>query len=92
MIKIGETKYYCDRCGKEVRKITSNSSFFTRVKHKELDVVTNDLYVSSQSVLGKDADNLYISDVTYNVRAKIKNIILCNDCKKDFEKFMRGAK
>lgn len=84
--------YVCDRCGKEIPEVPERVKFLqmwrpTKIFNLEQETVELQGYVSEQNLI---SPKILSATITEYYESKNKKIHLCKDCRRDFEKFMKG--
>ena len=84
--------YTCDRCGKRIERTPyefCGIPFMSKMKKSELTVAQAEKkgYISAEQTNLPDIDSV---DIVEYYDKKTKTYHLCNDCRKEFERFLNG--
>lgn len=89
-----QTFYICDRCGTKIDEVPERAKWLQiyrspKIFNLEQETVELQGYVSEHNLI---SPKVLSATITENYKGKNKKIHLCKDCRKDFEKFMKGPK
>lgn len=89
-MKVEETKYICDRCGKEINRLAVElfrDKFKLTMSAKEYED-TKFGYLKDEQIPLPDEDIITLDAICGYQAKNIRKIHLCSKCTKDFKKFM----